>query len=594
MSPKVYLAIVGLLSLTLADSFKINEVHGREAKGKNECSIYNTQGEYCNLLGNSQLYRLIEGTTVLVESPAASGSGTIVSRNGNTYTVITAAHVVNGISKIEWGDYGVVDNTNNWNKIQSIEFDEKKDIALVTFTSDRKYPIAPIGNFQNETILGGKVGVFGYPLKIRGDGLTGLCKKAEFALGCFSGLTISKQKARELGLNSEFFGVEENELLPEFSPMLQSTRLNSKGNCRVYSYTKNSVYPTGYNISYDCVTYPGLSGGGVWDERTGTLIAIHGMGKGINTKYKGAPVTYKVGINMGITLNSVYDPELNSLKKTTRSEASDSLSSQFHQGAYFLENGNLASAKRTYKVIINENPIDIIRAAAYINLSVADLVREDLKSAKANLKEANNILGHINDRVGKSNSSALEEDFLWRFYTAYANAKIVYLNLQNKPLEAINVADNVNALYNSDISYNMMVPGWDIHYSDLNKLHSEILLGRDWKTGINRNSLFEAVEASNLNFSNSPLARDGALRNLEGWLKAIELHKHSTLPQEDKKKRICSKLAAATMNTYYLDPLSIYIDSSISSSAKEYCLGNGNNDFLNNEKVIPHMLLLAI
>ena len=60
-----------------------------------------------------------------------------------------------------------------------------------------------------------------------------------------------------------------------------------------------------------------------------------------------------------------------------------------------------------------------------------------------------------------------------------------------------------------------------------------------------------------------------------------------------KKKRICEKLAAATIQTFYSDPLEYYIQQSLKDSVREYCLGSGKDDFIKNEDIIPLFLMFA-
>ena len=46
-------------------------------------------------LSHTEVAAIAKEITVLIESPAPSGSGVIIGRRGDTYLVLTAAHVVN-------------------------------------------------------------------------------------------------------------------------------------------------------------------------------------------------------------------------------------------------------------------------------------------------------------------------------------------------------------------------------------------------------------------------------------------------------------------------------------------------------------------
>ncbi|MBK4732981.1 trypsin-like peptidase domain-containing protein [Oxynema sp. CENA135] len=103
------------------------------------------------------------------------GSGVIVARNGNTYYVVTALHVVRtrevvyGVRTSD-GEVHFVDDTTMPDNI--IPFGEEEgefgetidgfDLAIVKFTSDRDYPVAVMGDSaQMET--GAQVYISGWP-----------------------------------------------------------------------------------------------------------------------------------------------------------------------------------------------------------------------------------------------------------------------------------------------------------------------------------------------------------------------------------------------------------------------------------------------
>ncbi len=82
--------------------------------------------------------------TVMIGGLDGKGSGVIIDKNGNTYTVLTANHVV---EKAGYGLYEIITHDGQKypmeNKAQTLG---KLDLALVRFTSSKNYPIAKIAD----------------------------------------------------------------------------------------------------------------------------------------------------------------------------------------------------------------------------------------------------------------------------------------------------------------------------------------------------------------------------------------------------------------------------------------------------------------
>lgn len=161
--------------------------------------------------------------TVLIQSKhGENGSGFIIARNGNTYSVLTAYHVVAG-----QGEYGLITSDK-----QAYEIDYSKiqrlpgvDLAVVEFTSDKEYQVAKLGTA--ETSEGQDVFVSGWPKPGASGQQTG-------------GTTRQFTDGRISGYLSE--------------PHL------------------------GYSMTYTNVTRGGMSGGPVLDAG-GRVVGIHGMGE---------------------------------------------------------------------------------------------------------------------------------------------------------------------------------------------------------------------------------------------------------------------------------------------------------------------------
>jgi tetratricopeptide (TPR) repeat protein len=198
----------------------------------------------------TEVAKIAKTVTVAIKSDNGRGSGAIIDRNGNTYTVLTAAHVVKKADRqytIELGDgqkYPLIG--------RQLAPTGNLDLAVVKFTSDRNYPIVKIGD-SNSAIEGSLAYVAGFPQTT--------------------------------------------------TAITQSVYTFSDG-----KITANSSKPfdAGYSIVYSCNTLPGMSGGPVLNDR-GELIAVHGRGdmqESTKQSDVNANVWVKTGFNLGIPVNT--------------------------------------------------------------------------------------------------------------------------------------------------------------------------------------------------------------------------------------------------------------------------------------------------
>ena len=91
-----------------------------------------------------QVNDIAKPITVMIGGLDGKGSGVIIAKNGNTYTVLTANHVV---KKAGYGIYEIITHDGQKypmeNKAQIVG---KLDLALVRFTSSQNYPLAKIAD----------------------------------------------------------------------------------------------------------------------------------------------------------------------------------------------------------------------------------------------------------------------------------------------------------------------------------------------------------------------------------------------------------------------------------------------------------------
>lgn len=179
------------------------------------------------------------------------GSGVVIAKSGNTYTVLTANHVVKrpDLTYTILTDAGKSYRVSRVQRLQ--QNNNQPDLALISFDSADKHPIATLGN-SDQAAIGIDVYISGYP-----------------ALG--------GQKSAERDY--------------VFSPGIVTSRLTQR--------------PQGYTMRYNAVTVSGMSGGPVFDVR-GRLIGIHGQGESEGSVQSdlGEAIAIKTGFNSAIPINT--------------------------------------------------------------------------------------------------------------------------------------------------------------------------------------------------------------------------------------------------------------------------------------------------
>ncbi|MDB9333545.1 tetratricopeptide repeat-containing serine protease family protein, partial [Nodularia spumigena] len=110
----------------------------------------NTQNHTCQLkpaneengeYSEQQLQTIASQTTVRVRGDSNGGSGTLLAKQGNTYLVITNAHVIRGVNNIK---LQTTDNKTYTAKIIPNPNLENLDLALIEFQSNQNYCLRQI------------------------------------------------------------------------------------------------------------------------------------------------------------------------------------------------------------------------------------------------------------------------------------------------------------------------------------------------------------------------------------------------------------------------------------------------------------------
>ncbi|QNP31407.1 GUN4 domain-containing protein [Cylindrospermopsis curvispora] len=125
-------------------------------------------------LTTKEIGAIAERVTVRLSGPD-QGSGVIINKNGNTYTVLTNSHVFQYKGAFEIITYdGRKYQSNNVTEIPNL------DLATLQFNSDQEYQVVALGD-SNTVTIGQVVYISGFPSKqdftFRFDGISRILKK---------------------------------------------------------------------------------------------------------------------------------------------------------------------------------------------------------------------------------------------------------------------------------------------------------------------------------------------------------------------------------------------------------------------------------
>ena len=199
-------------------------------------------------LNSREVNEIAKGSTILIEGQNP-GSGVIIAKDANSYTVLTAKHVVDSEDS-----YQVVtpDDAHYTLDYETVEHVSELDLALVKFSSAQDYSPAEFGN-SSQISEGDQVFIAGWP--------------------------------------------HEGEAIPHIYQLTTG---------EISGIAPHNLLAGGYRLIYTNVTRAGMSGGPVFSAE-GKVIGIHGQAEGREVYlpgYEYDPMQERSGFSLGIPINA--------------------------------------------------------------------------------------------------------------------------------------------------------------------------------------------------------------------------------------------------------------------------------------------------
>jgi tetratricopeptide (TPR) repeat protein len=272
----------------------------------------------------TEIGRTAQAITVEIRQVGSDGvgSGILLQRQGDVYTVLTAGHVVKSGSafNVKTNDGKVHQSIANSIKLANNNI----DLAVLKFRSSNNYNLAKIGA-SSSLEIGAPIYVGGFP-------------------------------APTYAVGGGVFNFTEGRIIAN----------------------ANRINPLGYSLIYSNPTLSGMSGGPVLNE-AGELVAIHGLGDRVGKKGE----LEKLGRNLGIVMETfgseavAMGVQLDQQITATPPNQMFSASDYFLRASVKYDKGDYKGAVSDYTEVIRLDPKN---ADAYNNRGLAKVMKIILPS----------------------------------------------------------------------------------------------------------------------------------------------------------------------------------------------------------------------
>lgn len=292
----------------------------------------------------TEIAAIAEVVTVKIDNNLGvpGGSGVIIAKENNIYTLLTANHVVKNVNI----GYIVKTPDEQEYEVTSVKSLDGNglDLAALTFQSNKEYPVVTIGDSEYAT-PGASIFVSGYPL---------------------------------------------------------TAEINQERHWEFTTGTVTSIRDTaaeGYSMRYQALTRRGMSGGAVFDT-SGRLVGIHGQGDvigSVRNESSSIPEPLKTGFNAAIPIQNFTESlEIAGLNEDVlnidggkpdkeEGDVDVEATKNYVEGLELLSQGDVTRANDYLIEAADKNPNNVV--AIYYQ-GLIDYTKRDIPSAIANYSKA--------------------------------------------------------------------------------------------------------------------------------------------------------------------------------------------------------------
>ncbi|BCL34726.1 serine protease [Nostoc sp. MS1] len=367
-------------------------------------------------LSAGEVNNIAKQITVLIQSKKPKyGSGVIIKKDGNTYTVLTAAHVVEVKDNYEIVTADGKTYAVNYSSVKQLP---GVDLAVVEFSSNQNYNVAKIGNSDSSS-EGTTAYVAGYP-------------------------------APTFAINQSIYTFSNGTITANASKPLRD----------------------GYALVYSNNTSEGMSGGAVLNEK-GELIGVHGRAD-LDTKQSKTGFNLGIPINTFLRMSAQVGVDTGISAPNTPVATAPKADDFFLQAVDKYNKGDKQGAIADYTSTLKINPN---LAAAYNNRGVARSDLGDKQGAIAdynsalkidsNLAEAYNNRGLARSDLGDKQAAIADYNLALKINSNYTEA------YNNRGVARSDLGDKQGAIadYNSALKIN---PNYADAYNNRGLVRSDL------------------------------------------------------------------------------------------------------------------------